>query len=158
MIDGRTLDVQHQAGLASLHVPVSVAERRLPRPAPPAECRTHPGLGPLGLLVVVELRDRGQHVLGELPDGVVADRLVHRPQRHAEAQQQGADDDVVVGVAREPGDVVDDHELDAALVGTAIRQEPLKLGAVRRLRGLAGVLEHLGDVDALTSAVGLARL
>ena len=139
-------------------IPVSVAERRLPRPTPSAECRPHPGLGPLGLLVVVELRDRGQHVLGEPPDRIVADRLVHRPQRDAEAHQQRTNDGVVVRVAREPRDVVDDHELDTSLVGTAIRQEPLKLGTVRGLRRLAGVLEHLGDVDALTFAVGLARL
>ncbi|HEY5617574.1 MAG TPA: hypothetical protein VIK60_06485 [Vicinamibacterales bacterium] len=56
---------------------VQVAEWSLKRPAAEFERGSHPGLRPPGLLVVVELANGSEQVSGEIPDRVVAERLVH---------------------------------------------------------------------------------
>ena len=49
------------------------------------------------------------------------------------------------------------HEMHAALVQTAVREQPLKLAAVRRLRALAFLVEAFEHVVPLAAAVLLAR-
>ena len=63
---------------------------------------------------------------------------------------------MVVLVAREARQVEHDHEMDAALVQAAEREQLLKLAAVRRLRALAFLVEAFEDLVALTAAVLLA--
>ena len=49
---------------------------------------------------------------------------------------------MVVLVAREAGQIEDHDEVHAALVQTAIREQSLKLAAVRRLRALAFLVKR----------------
>ena len=60
---------------------------------------------------------------------------------------------MVVLVAREAGQIEDHDEVHAALVQTAVREQPLKLAAVRRLRPLAFLVEAFDDLVALPAAV-----
>ena len=60
-------------------------------------------------------------------------------------------------VAREARQVEHDDEVDAALVQTAVREQALKLAAVRRLRALAFLVKALEHIVALAAAVLLAR-
>ena len=64
---------------------------------------------------------------------------------------------MVVLVAREARQVEHDHEVHAALVQAAEREQLLKLAAVGRLRALAFLVEAFEDLVALAAAVLLAR-
>ena len=63
---------------------------------------------------------------------------------------------MVVLVAREARQVEHDHEMDAALVQPAVREQVLELAAVRGLRALAFLVEAFEDLVALAAAVFLA--
>ena len=64
--------------------------------------------------------------------------------------------EVVVLLPREAREVVDDHEVDLALVRAAVLQQRLELAAVRGLGALAFFVEAFEDVVALPAAVLLA--
>ena len=64
--------------------------------------------------------------------------------------------EVVVLLPREAREVVDDHEVDLALVRSAVLQQRLELAAVRGLGALAFFVEAFEDVVALPAAVLLA--
>src|SRR4029453_2487125 len=53
--------------------------------------------------------------------------------------------EVVVLVARETRQVEHDHEMDAALVQPAVREQALKLAAIRGLGALAFLVEPFDD-------------
>jgi hypothetical protein len=63
---------------------------------------------------------------------------------------------VVVLLPRETREVVDDDEVDLALVRAAVLQQRLELAAVRRLGALAFFVEAFEDLVALPAAVLLA--
>ena len=56
-------------------------------------------------------------------------------------------------LARESRQVEDDEEVDLAFIRAAVREQPLELGPVHRLRALALFLEPLEDLEAFTAAV-----
>jgi hypothetical protein len=64
---------------------------------------------------------------------------------------------VVVFLPREPREVVDNHEVNLALVRAAILQQRLQLATVRGLGALAFLVEAFEDVVAVAAAVLLAR-
>src|SRR4051794_34533471 len=100
--------------------------------------------------VVVELGDRGQHT-GQQP-GVV-DRFGHRADRNAKLMKERLYHCEVVDVPGEPGDVVDEDELDLLSIGATEREELQKLRSVSRHCGLAGVGELLDHLVAFALAV-----
>ncbi len=153
--DRRAFRVGHQA-LAHRARRVDVAERRQEHPAAEFERGLHAGARAIRAHVVVELRERGEHAFHQLAGGGVVDRLGRRPQRDAQRLQERAQREVVVLVPREARQVEHDHEVDAALVRAAERQQPLQFGAVRRLRALALFLEAREDVEPFATAVVFA--
>ena len=64
--------------------------------------------------------------------------------------------EVVVFLPREAREVVHDHEVDLALVRSAVLQQRLELTAVRGLGALALFVEAFEDLVALPAAVLLA--
>src|SRR5215204_3719859 len=64
---------------------------------------------------------------------------------------------MVVLVAREARQVEDDHEMHAALVQTAVREQALELAAVRSLGTLALFVEAFENLITLAAAVLFAR-
>ena len=66
--------------------------------------------------------------------------------------------EVVVLLSREPRQVENNDELDAAFVLAAELQELLQLGAIGGLRALAFLAETRDDLNALTLAVFLTAL
>ena len=64
---------------------------------------------------------------------------------------------MVVLLARKARQVVNDHEVNLALVGSAVLQQRLELAAVRGLGALALFVKSFEDVIALPAAVLLAR-
>ena len=64
--------------------------------------------------------------------------------------------EVVVLVPREARQVEHDHEMHAALVQPAVRQQVLELAAIRGLGALAFLVEAFEDLVALAAAVLLA--
>jgi hypothetical protein len=65
--------------------------------------------------------------------------------------------EVVVLVPRESRQVEHDHEMHAALVQPAIRQQVLELASIRGLSALAFLVEAFKDLVALAGAVLFAR-
>jgi hypothetical protein len=96
--------VRPKTRLPGLPIAVYVTKRRSPRPVAATKRGEHSRPRSLRLLVIVELRDGRQHVLGEATDGIVANRFVDRAQAHAKAMQECPDDGLIVGIARKPGD------------------------------------------------------
>ena len=64
--------------------------------------------------------------------------------------------EVVVLVPREARQVEHDHEMDAALVQPAVREQVLKLAAIGGLGALAFLVKALEDFVSLAAAVLLA--
>ena len=64
-----------------------------------------------------------------------------------------AEREVVVLVPREARQVEHDHEMHSALVQPAVRQQVLKLAAIRGLRALAFLVKAFEDLVALAAAV-----
>jgi hypothetical protein len=64
---------------------------------------------------------------------------------------------MIVLLSCEPREVVDDDEVDLALVCAAVLQEILQLAAVGRLGALALLMEALKDFKAVASAVLFTR-
>jgi len=60
---------------------------------------------------------------------------------------------MIVLLPREAREVVDDDEMDLALVCPAVLQEVLQFAPIRRLGALALLMEALKDFEALASAV-----
>ena len=65
--------------------------------------------------------------------------------------------EVVVLIPREARQVEHDHEMHAALVQPAVREQVLKLAAVRGLGALAFLVEPFEDFVALAATVLFAR-
>ena len=63
---------------------------------------------------------------------------------------------MIVLLAREPTQTVDDQKMDSAPVRTTELQQPLQLGAIGRLRALALFLEAFENFEALALAVVFA--
>ena len=83
--------------------------------------------------------------------GSVADRSEMPSDCRCERKRE-----VVVLVAREARQVEHDHEMHAALVQPAEREQVLKLAAIRGLGALAFLVEAFEDFVALAAAVLLA--
>ena len=109
---GRFAGVPHETCVGA----VQVAYGGLPHVAAPNRGSLHALDCPLTLQVVLELSDGGDHVLSELSRRRLVDRLTTRPQADTEPQEQGADDLVVVGVPREPRQVLNDEVLHSPFV------------------------------------------
>jgi hypothetical protein len=60
--------------------------------------------------------------------------------------------EVVVLLTSEPREVVDDYEMDFALVDAAVLQQVLRLTAVRALGALAFLVEAFKNLVALAAA------
>ena len=113
---------------------------------------------PFGGLGVIRTANAARTPSSQLPRGGVVDRLRHRSQRDSKRLQVRAQREVVVLVARKARQVEHDHEVHAALVLAAVRQEALELAAVRGLRALAFLIEAFENLVALATAVLFARL
>ena len=130
--------------------------RRRKGPSAEFQCGAHTGARAVRAHVVVELREGRQYPFHQLAGGRVVDRLGRRPQRDAERFQVCTEREVVVLLAREPREVVHDHEVDLALMRAAVLQQCLELTAVRGLGALAFLVEAFEDLVALATAVLLA--
>ena len=90
----------------------------------------------------------------ELARGRVVDRLRRRAQGNAERLRTQRE--VVVLVTREACQIKHDHEMHAALVQSTVREQVLKLAAIRGLGALAFLGKAFEDLVTLAATVFLA--
>jgi hypothetical protein len=120
---------------------VQVADCCQEHPSSELQRSLHAGPRSIRTHIVVELRERGEDTFHQLARGRVVDRLRRRPQRDAKRLQVRAQSEVVVLVAREARQVEHDHEVHAALVQPAEREQGLKLAAIGGVGALAFFVE-----------------
>ena len=154
----RQLRIEHQAGFALRAGAVS--HGRSPDPPPVSDRGLHAIGRALTAQVVVELREDGHEVLGQLTRRTGVEAFHHRLEGDLKRPQSRLDGVVSAHLASEAVDPVDDHGGDLSLlgVGPQVAQHLLKLRAVHRLGGLAFFAEDPVDDEALSLAVSPAFL
>ncbi|HVM95508.1 MAG TPA: hypothetical protein VMT89_03915, partial [Candidatus Acidoferrales bacterium] len=135
-----------------------VSQRRSDRPAASFESCNHSRFRPLGLDVILELREASENILHELPGRRIVDRLCRRPQGDAHLFEQGAKRGVDIVIARESTQGMDDNELNSAAVFGAIGNQLPKFGPLGGLCRFALFYEEPRYIEAVTRAVIEASL
>ncbi|MDA8039938.1 MAG: hypothetical protein M0Z69_12455 [Actinomycetota bacterium] len=136
---------------------VQVAERGGVRPAAHLRLLAHALSDLRGEVGRVELGHEGVDALDEPPRGGLLQVLGHRHERGSSAPQQRSDGDVVLEVAREAVDLVNDDSVDVAILGDA-GEHRLQLRPIGRSRRLAPVGVLVDEAPALVADVADASL